>query len=128
MSIALTGTYGLFTRLGKLAKLLYDVNSYQSSTIPTDITALIGQYTSTDQVLIDSINQQQVSGQSAALGLAFFVQNMSQQVLLKMVYDDTGFFQSDLSGALGELIRQMRASTDSVLGYTVSGTVSATNV
>jgi hypothetical protein len=127
MTIPLTGAASLFVRLGHLANLLYDINNLQLNTIPPQFVEIIGDYTSSDQVLLDSINSQMVQGQNANQGLAGFVQQMSQNVLLRMVYLDTGMNLS-LAPALNELIRQMRASNNTVLGYTIGGSVSSANV
>lgn len=127
MAIALTGTNGLFTRLGKILLILADTNTWQGTTLAGDVSSLYGQFTNTIGLsLIDGNDAQFNSGQLSAEGYLAYLQTVAQSVINEMVYADVPqLSNSDLGLSLAELIRQMKVSSDSVKADTIAQTVTA---
>lgn len=122
MAITLTGTGGLFTRLGKLGKLLYQSHG-QQSTINTTIEEVRAQNEGEPDLVSSLMNNS--TGVRSVEALNSVVTAQAKATMLRMVYRDVPSQSRDLSTAIAELIRQMQASSDSVKACTVATTGTA---
>lgn len=128
MTIQWTGTGGLFTRLGALGKILKDANVYAATTLPTNISAVRIQYenigSGSEPDLTASLGTDQSSGQSTVNNIGSSLQGIAKNTVLRMVADDNPqSSSSDLSIALAEVVRQMRANSQTVKSCTVSAAI-----
>src|ERR1700684_799695 len=109
--IVLTGTNGLFTRIGTIGKVLSDTNVFQGTTLVTDTDAIYAQFLANIQAeqIIDGIGPALNSGQEACEGYLSYLQTLAASIITTMVADDNPLLYSDttLLVALQELIRQM---------------------
>lgn len=114
MTIQWTGTNGLFTRIGKIGKVLADMNTYQRTTLPTDIHSLENQYDS-NLYLIDNIETSLLSSQQSVGSYMSYLQQVGQDTVNDMVFLDNPLLSaSDIGLSLAEVIRQMKASGQTV--------------
>lgn len=132
MSVPLTtNPGGVFKRLGVLLKLLADINVYQLTTFPTDLTNILAQYeniagVNSQPAIAAPLSQTADSSRQAAGGFAAQIQTCAQATVNQMVYEDNPqASRSDLKSSLVELIRQMKASSDTVKAATVTATSAA---
>jgi len=135
MTIALTGTGGLFTRVGRCGGLLNAINAFRGTanlsaasivSIGTGIDNVEAQFASTNQQLVDALYAARNSHRLAHSQLATYLQGLSQQVVVTMADDDVRLVTKSLSAALETLISQMTAASASVPRPTVSvGTITA---
>lgn len=121
MTIPLTGTGGIFTRLGRIGKVAQDMRVYQGTTLPADILSLMAQYdslrTAVDGVpTADLTSRQQVSQIMAALSTA------AQNTLISMVLADKPAVSATPQASLQELITQMRVAAASVKANVIAAT------
>src|SRR5688572_18020131 len=105
MSVTLTGTGGLFTRLGKLAASLNNVNGFRAATAPSpssawgasgqtirtvdyQISDIRDQFLSTNTQLIDGLYAQRDSYRATHSSYTSYLRDLAQAVLIQMVHDD----------------------------------------
>lgn len=125
MAVTLTGTGGLFTRLGKLAKVLRTCHTHAGGNLATQIDDAVAALT-TEYLIASPLPTAKANAQSAASAVGADLQFVAQQLLLKQVNDDAP--QSDrrsLDLAMRELVRQMVAGSASVAQCAVSATPAA---
>lgn len=134
MTIPLTGTGGLFTRVGAMGGCLNDINSFVGTanltaanikSIGPAIDAIQAQFQAADQNLTTSLysnrdTYRQVHGQ-----LQSALQSLAQATVIQMANDDTPLAQLTLTLALQTLIAQMKAASASVQKPTISATPTA---
>lgn len=128
MTIALTGTGGLFTRLGRIGKMAQLVNTHQAALV-TPFEDLFLQYDGTTPpggrtlaAPVIAIRPVVVPNQGAWLP---FLQNMAVQTVGLMVKNDAPSRAGSMIDAMNEIIRQMIAAGASVLASTVAASVTA---
>lgn len=142
MSVTLTGNGGLFTRLGHIWGGLADIiasmggtatartlsgASWQTraATIDTD-----GAYSPSIMQIIDGQWNYLTSWQASQSSMLTNYASQMEKIVIYQVNLDSPINPQDITSALTELIRQMRANTDSINGSSVSAgsqtTVSAT--
>lgn len=127
MSIPLTGSNGLFTRLGKIFKFDRLQQTYQAS-VPGALDAIMQQYATPDRpavAALPTLSTPNRLGCGNIFGAQGGTQQSAVQTLLSMVADDQPARATTLAAALTELIRQMNGSSDSVKACTVSASASA---
>lgn len=124
MAITLSGSGGLFTRLGKIGKVLRAVNTYQDSSLATPGAEIIAQYDA-ERDLQATVQPALTAGQNSAAGIASQLQSLARSTLGRMVYNDTGQSQTDYKACLEELIAQMVSSGDDVEACTVTASAAA---
>jgi hypothetical protein len=111
MAILLTGTGGLFTRLGKLAKVSRSQHIQAGGNLTqfvADAAAALGNQYAIAAPLPDALARALVSTGSVATD----IQGVAQAILCKMVNDDTPLADpNSLPLAMAELVRQMRQNT-----------------
>src|SRR5271166_3532640 len=125
MSITLTGTGGLFTRLGKIGKVAYNLNPWQSGTVPGLISAILAQYESTLQAVVDGVADLQSSWNGQLESPMALLQQVAKQTVQQMCQADTPNQGGSLASSLQELITQMIAASASVQVCTVGASQSA---
>lgn len=117
----------VFTRIGKLAKSLSNTNTFQGTTLPADVSALVGLYTSGDETIIDGIQSQLSSAQSSGLGWANYLSSAASTTVNQAVYlDNPQSSRTNLKISLTELIRQMKANSQSVQSAAQTSSVAFT--
>lgn len=128
MAVTLTGTNGLFTRLGKLLKIAGRVNTHQTnatSGLAAEIEDVVDEYNSADlEYTQDFLTKDSIlSWQKSAADVYTAISNIAKSTVIGMVDDDTTLNQKTLLNALDELIDQM-GTADDIKGnvFTVSGT------
>lgn len=126
MSVTLTGTGGLFTRLGKIGKFLNDLNSYRgSTTVGPDVDAIGGQYQSTRQDLVDQLYSQRDAYRAVHSSQTTALRTLATNTIVAMFDDDSPLVDKTPRGAMTKLIAQLTGSGDSVNHSVVSVTVTA---
>lgn len=129
MAIPLTGSGGLFTRIGRVGKLVLLCGQYQSS-LPAALESLYSQYdgltpgTGLRDVISDAIALRASVVADPARWLPV-LQGDAQQTILRMVQADAPASSGSISDALSELIRQMAAGSQTVQKSTVGATATA---
>lgn len=123
MTVALTGTGGIFTRLGRIGKAYRNWNSYQSG-IRTNFEALYDNYPNNYSWLGQLPAQEDPLTRTEA-GLLQQAQSLAITTLINQVTADNPLIQPTVGACLVELIRQMVASSDSVARQTVAVTPTA---
>lgn len=130
MAVTLIGTGGLFTILGKMGKLAHDVQSFQATTLLTDVNAVPTAFNGTlFEDVIGSFSAQRFSVVTAAGGQAGILQSTAATLVNRMINADTALTSAtDIYLSLVELIRQMKVSADSVNDCVVSASAAAISV
>lgn len=129
MAVTLTGSNGIFTRLGKLfqvAQRIVDHQSGSGSGIYDEVEDVIDEFDSADMHMVQNILDPRAMQQRAGLAL-YDLQVAARAIVIGMVNDDADLPDDSLETALKELIRQMEASSASVDGSTAIDVVDASN-
>lgn len=148
MSVTLSGTGGLMTRIGLMAKTLRMFNGSIGSTAPSNASAwgtggptIIAYGTVFDAIQdqYEAALQSQIAGlyptleqfRGSGSGIKSYFKTLAANTLIEQVHADTPLLTKSVQSALTVLISQMKGASDSVKANTVSaGTASAgsTNV
>lgn len=124
MSVPLTGPGGLFTRLGRLGKILLLLNADQAA-LPAYWEQIHDQYEAADGDLVGAMLSARDSLTRQVSAAAGVLSGLAQETVLRMVAADEPGAGRSLDAALAELRRQMRASGDSVTASTVGAAAAA---
>lgn len=124
MALTFTGTGGLFTRLGKIGKLLYSINGNQSAN-NTVFGEIAAQYASTLKDRYGQLAQAQTGLLRSQSGIIGAVQTLAQQTIIDMVEADQPAAARSFSDALNEVIRQMIVQVASVQSCSVGVSIAA---
>lgn len=131
MAVTLTGTGGLFTRLGKIGASLNNVNGFRAGTAPASATTwgsggpaidcidvnadeIEAQYASSRQELVDALYTNRDGLKSAMGSWQSYLRTLARSTLIQMVDDDTTLESKSVSNAMAALIEQMEDDSDSV--------------
>jgi hypothetical protein len=126
MSVPLTGSGGLFTRLGPLLGQLNDINSLRGGTATTNVlsagqfpTRYAAQVTAfaagtSQSSTLDGAAQAYESAQSAMSGYPSYLQQLASNLLVVQCNADTPLSSQTTFAALSLLISQMIANTTTV--------------
>lgn len=134
MSIPLTGTGGLFTRVGTMGGALNDINSFIGTanltaanikSIGPAIDAIQAQFQAADQNLTTSLYSNRDTYRQGHGQLQSALQSLAQATVIQMANDDTPLAQLTLALALQTLIAQMKSGAQTVQKPTVSATPTA---
>lgn len=125
MTIALTGTGGLFTRIGRFGKIAQDMRIYQGTTLPADVLSLMAQYQSTRLTDVSDVPAAQVTSQASVEGIMATLVADAQKTLIGMVFDDKPTAANTLASSMQEVISQMKTAAASVKQQTVTATAAA---
>lgn len=124
MAITLTGTGGLFTRLGALIYSVKDtVNVYQGTTLTARATAIQSQYLSTDSNLIDQLYSNLSQAQNGARNFATYCSTLAQKTIVSQVNDAYPQNNQSFQTAIAFLLNYLVANSETVVRNTVTGTV-----
>lgn len=121
--IPLTGSEGLFTRIGVLAGLASAVNVDRGTVVPGHVGEIQQQFINTDQDVIDSLYSYMLSYQNSCSGIMSNVKTMASNAVVEMANDSVPQPNSQLSTAMQLLIAQMKAANQTVNACTVGGTI-----
>lgn len=137
MSVTLTGTGGLFTRLGTVASALNCLNGALGATAPasattwgsggtninalqTSMTKIEAQFASTNYQLIDSLFTNRDKIRAAASTYRSYLKSLAEQILITQVNDDVTLTSKTVLRAITALILQMQSAADYIPANTVS--------
>jgi len=125
MSVTLTGTGGLFTRLGKEIVEVQRVVSAYGSSLNSGVEAIWDQFPNSDQdaIAIDGINSAREAYRTVHGSYTSFLNSAMSNTIIQQVNRDTTLSSKTLAVALSTLIAQMIDNTDSLNKPTVSGVV-----
>jgi hypothetical protein len=122
MAIALTGTGGFFTRLGKIIKGLNDLDTYRGTGLNTRVSTIRAEFASNQQDVMDGLYSNQLAWQNTT-SWPSVLQNLATTTLTRMAKDD-GWDGLVPSTALQYLANQMTTASASIQKPTVTATVS----
>ncbi len=125
MTLSFTDTVGnLFNRLGRIFNFINQVETYQATTLVTQVDCVADQYND-DRDMIPDLQNNLVSAKSASGGIKSSLQTDAQTTLVEMVNDDNPQPDKDVLTAIDELIAQMTAGSESVDANAVGISVAA---
>jgi hypothetical protein len=123
MPVQLTGTGGLFTRLGLLLGGINEVNVQRNTTLNTRVTNILAQYLTNQQAVIAPITSDEAQYRQTQNTWLQSLQNDAINTVISMANDDTPLTQLTLSNALKLIIQQMVDSGNTLQQPVVSATV-----
>lgn len=124
MAVTLTGSNGLFTRIGKILKVA-EVVETQQATLSAEIEDAIDEYSNADIGQIAALVNVTPAVQRDAASVYPLVRQAIAQTIIDMVDADNPQPDASIETAVRELIRQMVAGSDDVDGETTSIAVTA---
>lgn len=131
MTIPFTGTGGLYTRIGVMGQTVADINTLQGTTLPADVQGIEAEYgLNNDEAMIDGIEGQLAAAQNSVGSFTGSLQSYATNTVNTMVYQDNPLLSNqNINTSLQEVIRQMKAASQTVKACTIGATVTAgTNV
>lgn len=125
MSVSLTSTGGLFTRLGSLAKTINDLDTFVGSTTNTRVSDAATEFASNEREEFAAIWPARDQWRTAGDQWRSDLISLAQNATIAQVNRDVTLLNLALSDALAELITQMKDASESLNAPTVAGSVSA---
>lgn len=125
MAVSLTGTGGFFTRAGAAIAGVNEVTALLGSTTNSRLSAIAAQYASNEQSDFASAWSQRDSFRATPATYLQWLFDLVANTLIDQVDRDTVLPSRTLSSAAAELIRQMKASGDSLNQPTLGASVTA---
>jgi len=142
VAILLSGTGGLYTRLGRILGAVSNANGYLSTAAPSPASAwgasgptindladqtnnIEAQFQSSNQQIIDLLYTNRDSVRSALTSWKSYLRGMAQQTLITMANDDVKLSSLTVTPALQLLISQMTTNGNFVTSPTVSASAAA---
>lgn len=118
MAITLTGTGGIWVRLGKIFQAIRSANRYSGDgaitsaspdldALGTSFTEVIAQYASNEQDLMNNLPTQRDGARTALSGWKSALAKLASDTVIEQVHRDVTLVNKTLSAALTELIYQM---------------------
>ena len=128
MAVTLTGTNGLFTRLGKLFQIAVQVKTFQG-TLATEIQDALNEFDAGDNDHAIAITNIKESAQRSCASVYGAVRATATKTLIEMVNDDDPLPAKTVDLAIDRLIRQMEDSSASInaSAYAVPETADGAN-
>lgn len=123
MSVVLTGTGGYFTRQGKLARAWVDNDTQRGISTDALVTGIVAQYLSNEQPVVAPIWGDLDDYRSSAAGWLTALQGYMQDTTIDQVDRDANLVSPTLANCLSELIRQMKAASQTIQRPTVTTSV-----
>lgn len=123
MTIALTGTGGIFTRLGKIIGEYNRVCTAFGSSLNTGVSGIAAQFLSANQIVTDGLYTQRDGYRVPHGTYLSYLQTIAQNTVIEQVNSDVTLVSRTLANALTELRRQMLVSGDSLNRPTLGSTV-----
>lgn len=118
--IPLTGTGGLFSRIGAYGGLLNAINASRGTTIPAHALSVNNQYLSTDQDIIDNLYSNLLSYQNSCSSFNGPMKSQCQNTIIQMANESLLLSNSNLNTALILLVSQMKQAGQTVNQCTVN--------
>tara|TARA_R110002020_G_scaffold15801_7_gene56412 strand:- start:1012 stop:2394 length:1383 start_codon:yes stop_codon:yes gene_type:complete len=117
MAVAIAGSNGLFTRLGKLFYVAERVETHQgtsANSLSAEIEDVVDEYTSADMHMVSDFTTTDaiLAQQKSAANIFTAIKSIASRTVIEMVDNDTTLNQKTLRHALVELIDQMGTSND----------------
>ncbi len=132
MAITLTGTGGLFTRLGKLGHALNTLNTARGTTISAEMVDAIETVDAENDPVIREafapLLGALATGQTSLNSLASAMQAAAELLVIRQVHADTPLHQQTIERALAELVRQMQTGDHYVDANTVAASATRTGL
>lgn len=113
MAVTLTGSNGLFTRLGKLFQIAVQVKTAQG-TLATEIQDALNEFDVGDNDHALAITGIKESAQMAMGAVYSNIRTVAHKTLIEMVHDDDPLPQKTVDAALDRLIKQMEDTSASI--------------
>lgn len=131
MTVDLDSGNGLFDRLGKLIKLIEQVNTNIGGAAAADIPVLTNDLSdkfgtgssNNELVAIEGLQTGLIDHQAAAGGYKETLRDIATEILLTMVHDDNPLPDRDVDNAMLELIRQMDTGSETVNASAVGSSI-----
>ena len=114
MAITLTGSNGLFTRLGKLFKLMMLINEHENTDLVPGINTIFGEYASPLAGVPSALTANVTTYLTGAESPCSDLDTAATQTVLQMVAADKPSKAGSLASALAEVIYQMQAGSATV--------------
>ena len=127
MAVPLTGSGGLFPRIGKLGAILNVSNTLRGTTVPAIVDLLFAQFASTDRALVGGLYADLASSQSAMSGYLAKIRSLASDIVIQMVLDDAPQTSKSLATAMAYVIAQMIATSATVRKCGVAASVASTS-
>lgn len=118
MAVTLTGTGGLFTRLGKLFGMAKDIRTHMTDLV-TEVDDVLDQYNN-DRDFAIGIEEGLPGWKALASSPQATIKTIAERTVIEMVNDDDPIPVKNLASALDRLFDQMIAGANDVDGTTVS--------
>lgn len=113
MAVTLTGSNGLFTRLGKLFQIAVQVKTFQA-TLATEIQDALNEFDGGDNDHALALTGIKQSAQMSCAQVYHAVRSVAHKTVIEMVNDDDPLQAKTLSLALDRLIKQMEDASASI--------------
>tara|TARA_R110000824_G_scaffold227343_3_gene415167 strand:- start:2450 stop:3817 length:1368 start_codon:yes stop_codon:yes gene_type:complete len=113
MAVTLTGSNGLFTRLGKLFQIAVQVKTFQA-TLATEIQDALNEFDGGDNDHALALTGIKESAQMSCAQVYHAVRSVAHKTVIEMVNDDDPLQAKTLSLALDRLIKQMEDASASI--------------
>ena len=113
MAVTLTGTNGLFTRLGKLFQIAVQVKSFQA-TLATEIQDALDEFDGGDNDHALALTGIKESAQMSCASVYHAIRSVAHKTVIEMVNDDDPLPAKTLDSALDRLIKQMEDASASI--------------
>ena len=113
MAVTLTGTNGLFTRLGKLFQIAVQVKTFQG-TLATEIQDALNEFDAGDNDHAIAITNIKESAQRSCASVYGAIRATAHKTLIEMVNDDDPLPAKTVEMAIDRLIRQMEDASASI--------------
>lgn len=135
MTIALTTSPGgLFRRVGRIGGLINSINSARGTadlsgasivSVGTGVDNIRDQFLSTNSQLLDGLWTARDAFRGTPTSFLSYLKTLATNTVIVMAHDDVQLVSKDIKTALAEVIKQLKASSDSVNRPTVSVAVTA---
>jgi hypothetical protein len=124
MAVTLTGSNGLFTRLGKLFQIAVQIKSAQG-TIATEIQDALNEFDVGDNDHSLSLTGIKEATQMSMASVYSNIRTVAQKTLIEMVHDDDPLPSRTLNAAMDRLIKQMEDASASINASAYTASVAA---
>lgn len=126
MAIALTGTGGLYTRIGQIIGGINEVQTLINTTLLDRVDDIDDEFEAAQQQLVDGIYSERDSYRATHDSWLSYLRTLAQNTLIQMADDDgTGINPLTLEEAIQKLAAQMTSATTSLVRPTIAATPSA---
>ena len=124
MAITLTGSGGLFTRLGKIFKFNVGISTHQATTIVNRVEEVMAAF-DTLRLPVASVRPSQLGNKQGAGNIFPVLQQAAIDTLMAMVLADKPARAGSLASSIQEVITQMVAASSTVKACTIASSASA---